>query len=359
MQTVCKKVMLTQGELIRRMLASGVQAPPGPPVRLMDSMLNMHGVCGDDSEGVWDCIAIMRQCVCCGQLNENEHGQQLMPVADCCGLVHYCDRECQGDHAAWHKPRCHSRLFQIEVEEGFNFSSLTEGAISKMITRDDIVLSDIDCKERREFKIAYSCACALNFMQQLSTVQSILPPLSKLIHAEDTAYRMRQDEHYSKFFEWWKRHTHMEDSESNLNGLLAGENTMKSLVFVATFNDLLGCLSFMALTLDEMVMLFDHDERIKVVEIWNNIRSRHDRDRTDRAVLAVAFNDHGFPSDSSKKGRYIVLPLHVPSRPETIRALTAQVLLHYDKPENRTNNERPMYSNRAWSEAWSEAFCGT
>jgi len=322
MQTVCKKVMLSHGDLVRRVLASGCQAASmvgdTRPVRLMDRMLNMYGVINDDSDGVWADLSSMRQCVQCGSLHErtgenttSAFGGETtnMPVADCCGLVHYCDRECQGDHAAYHKPRCRGRFFKCK--ESYNYSSLTERDISKLIVRDaqtnpfqtadDIYyMSDSDCKARREIKIAHVCACALNYMQKLSMLNILIPPVNSV-------QRKLQLDYYSKFPKWWQRHKLTQTLE--LDELRVRPT---NLLFVATFNDRLGCLCFMQLTPEESFYLFNEDERQQLqATLFEN---QNQMDKTQRAVLAVAFKDHG-----SRKCHFRILPLYIPNNIEAMQ----------------------------------------
>ena len=302
MQTVCKKVMLSQGDLVRRVLASGSQAAimvgDTRPVRLMDRMLDMYGVCNDDSLGVWADLTNMRQCKQCGHLHERCSENTNMPVADCCGLMHYCDRECQGDHAAEHKTQCEGRF-----KWPFYISSSLKTAMPALNchTLDEVyLLSDINCKARREIKIANVCACALNYMQKLSTLHALIPPV-------DRVQRILQFAYYSKFPEWWKRQ--MLDAD--------GRGTSKSFVFVATFNDRLGCLSFMQLTLEEMYCLFNPDERCQVQEALMGMQFQ--MDKKERAVLAVAFKDHG-----SRKGHFRILPLYIPNRIDNMQLALAE-----------------------------------
>ena len=316
MQTVCKKVMLSHGDLVRRVLASGCQAASmvgdTRPVRLMDRMLNMYGVINDDSDGVWADLSSMRQCVQCGNLHERCGENTNMPVADCCGLVHYCDRECQGDHAAYHKPRCRERFFKCK--ESYNFSSLADRDISKLSklivrdartnpfqTADDIYyMSDSDCKARREIKIAHVCACALNYMQKLSMLNILIPPVNSV-------QRKLQLDYYSKFPKWWQRHKltqRLEPDEIRVRPT--------NLLFVATFNDRLGCLCFMQLTPEESFFLFDEEERRQLQETL--LENCAQRDKTQRAVLAVAFKDHG-----SRKCHFRILPLYIPNNIEAMQ----------------------------------------
>jgi len=310
MQTVCKKVMLSHGDLVRRVLASGCQAASmvgdTRPVRLMDRMLNMYGVINDDSDGVWADLSSMRQCVQCGSLHErtgenttSAFGGETtnMPVADCCGLVHYCDRECQGDHAAYHKPRCRKRFKWPAT--GF-MTSLLKTQFPDLVTRDDYLLSDSDCKARREIKIAHLCACALNYMQKLSMLNTLIPPVNSV-------QRVLQSNYYTKFPEWWKRH--------NFTGRLDLDELRvrpSNLVFVATFNDRLGCLCFMQLTPEESFYLFNEDERQQLqATLFEN---QNQMDKTQRAVLAVAFKDHG-----SRKCHFRILPLYIPNNIEAMQ----------------------------------------
>ena len=85
-----------------------------------------------------------------------------------------------------------------------------------------------------------------------------------------------------------------------------------NLVFVATFNDHLGCLCFMQLTPEESFYLFNEDERQQLqATLFEN---QNQRDKTQRAVLAVAFKD-----DHSRKCHFRVLPLYIPNNIEDMQ----------------------------------------
>ena len=160
-------------------------------------------------------------------------------------------------------------------------------------------MSDSDCKARREIKIANVCVCALNYMQKLSMLNTLIPPVNSV-------NKKLQLDYCSKFPKWWQRHKLTQPLEPDE---LRVRPT--NLVFVATFNDRLGCLCFMQLTPEECFRLLDEDERQQLqATLFEN---QNQRDKTQRAVLAVAFKDH-----RSRTCHFRILPVYIPNNIEAM-----------------------------------------
>ena len=280
-----KKVLISQDTLIRQVLHSGVPAPikkgEVKPMALMTRIFNMQSLTGE-SDKIWFDLSTITQCVQCGDIDfkviQTFDGIQYMsvkPVSDCCGLVHYCNAECQKAHAKEHKTLCTGRFdFPIEMP------SLNERS-HRVIAK----LHALSCHIRREVKMAYVCASALGFMQSIEL---------------------------GGFREWWDYHTH-EDPPEEFHGTDHTECTRHTIAFIATFNDRHDCLSFMPVTLGEVRVLFDPEHVLQVLKLWKKISLMSDK--KERAIIALALREHQnkhLPPLGIR--RFRILPILLPQR---------------------------------------------
>ena len=276
---VFKKILIPQDALIRQVLESGVPAPIKKgevrPMRLMTRIFSMKSLDGE-SDKVWFDLSTITQCVQCGDIDfkviQTFDGIQYMsvkPVSDCCGLVHYCNAECQKAHAKEHKTLCTGR-FEFPNE----MATLTERG-QRMIT----ALHGLSCHMRREVKMAYMCASALGFMQSIDL---------------------------GGFRGWWDYHTQEQETHT--------ECKRHAIVFVATLNDRDDCLSFMPATLSEMLVLFQPSQVQEVLELWKKISLMSDK--KERGIIALALRDRDSDIVSAAimqtKNRFRILPMLLP-----------------------------------------------
>ena len=280
-----KKILISQDTLIRQVLHSGVPAPikkgEVKPMALMTRIFNMQSIDGE-SDKIWFDLSTITQCVQCGDIDfkviQTFDGIKYMsvkPVSDCCGLVHYCNAECQKAHAKEHKKVCMT-TFNIPND----MSTLTERE-----QRSLIKFHALACSLRREVKMAYVCASALGFMQSIEL---------------------------GGFREWWDYHTH-EDPPEEFHGTDHTECTRHTIAFIATFNDRHDCLSFMPVTLGEVRVLFDPEHVLQVLKLWKKLSLMSDK--KERAIIALALREHQNkhlpPLGSS---RFRILPMLLPQR---------------------------------------------
>ena len=285
---VFKKILIPQDALIRQVLESGVPAPikkgEVKPMRLMTRIFNMQSLDGE-SDKIWFDLSTITQCVQCGDIDfkviQTFDGIKYMsvnPVSDCCGLVHYCNAECQKAHAKEHKTLCTGR-FEFPIE----MPTLTERG-QRMIT----ALHGLSCHMRREVKMAYVCASALGFMQSIEL---------------------------GGFREWWDYHTHEAPPEEfhGFHGMDHTQCTRHTIAFIATFNDRHDCLSFMPVTLGEVRVLFDPEEVLQVLKLWKKLSLMSDK--KERAIIALALREHQnkhLPPLGIR--RFRILPILLPQR---------------------------------------------
>ena len=276
---VFKKILIPQDALIRQVLESGVPAPikkgEVKPMRLMTRIFSMKSLDGE-SDKVWFDLSTITQCVQCGDIDfkvlrkyDGIKYLSMKPVSDCCGLVHYCNAECQRAHSKEHKEVCMCR-FDIPID----MSTLTERE-----QRMYIKLYALASCLRREVKMAYMCASALGFMQSIDL---------------------------GGFRGWWDYHTQEQENRT--------ECKRHAIVFVATLNDRDDCLSFMPATLSEMLVLFQPRQAQEVLDLWKKISLMSDK--KERGIIALALRDRDSDIVSAAimqtKNRFRILPMLLP-----------------------------------------------
>ena len=275
---VFKKILIPQDALIRQVLESGVPAPIKKgevrPMRLMTRIFSMKSLDGE-SDKVWFDLSTITQCVQCGDIDfkvlrryDGIKYLSMKPVSDCCGLVHYCNAECQRAHSKEHKDVCMCRFDFPPDMSDFNERG------ERMFTK----LHALTCRLRREVKMAYMCASALGFMQSIDL---------------------------GGFRGWWDYHTQEQENRT--------ECKRHAIVFVATLNDRDDCLSFMPATLSEMLVLFQPRQAQEVLDLWKKISLMSDK--KERGIIALALREHtnkNLPALGIR--RFRILPILLPQR---------------------------------------------
>ena len=274
-----KKILIPEDALIRQVLESGVPAPIKKgevrPMRLMTRIFSMKSLDGE-SDKVWFDLSTITQCVQCGDIDfkvlrryDGIKYLSMKPVSDCCGLVHYCNAECQRAHSKEHKDVCMCR---------FDFP-IDRSTLNEREQRMFIKLHALTCRLRREVKMAYMCASALGFMQSIDL---------------------------GGFRGWWDYHTQEQETRT--------ECKRHAIVFVATLNDRDDCLSFMPATLSEMLVLFQPSQVQEVLELWKKISLMSDK--KERGIIALALRDRdsdlGRAAIFQTKNRFRILPMLLP-----------------------------------------------